>query len=94
MSDARMKKEEERLEREVGELLAAARQADADEDEIHGEDIRGDEVPEALRGRDRRLAAIREARARLDAGARDPGRPGQGRDRPRRPAIPSRPGKR
>ena len=69
MSYARMKKEEERLEREVGDLLAAARQAGADEDEIHGEDIRGDEVPEALRGRDRRLAAIREARARLDAGA-------------------------
>ena len=75
MSYARMKKEEERLEREAVGLLAAARRTDAEEDEIHGEDVRGDEVSEALRGRDRRLAAIREARARLDAEARDTGPP-------------------
>ena len=71
MSCARMKKEEERIEKEVGELLAAARRTGDGEDEIHGEDVRGDEVPEALCGGERRLAAIREAKARLDAEARE-----------------------
>ena len=76
MSCERMQKEEERLESEIGELLAAARRIDHGEDALHGEDVRGDEVPEALRGGERRRAAIREARARLDAEAREaPPRP-------------------
>ena len=70
MSYERMKREEERIEREAVGLLAAARRTDDGEDGLHGEGVRGDEVPEALRGRDRRLAAIRKARARLDAEAR------------------------
>ena len=47
MSYERIQKEEARLEREVGELLAAARSAEAEEDALHGEGVRGDEVPEA-----------------------------------------------
>ena len=61
MSYERMQKEEARLESGIGELLAAA---------LHGEGVRGDEAPDALRGRDGRLAAIREAKARLDAEGR------------------------
>ena len=41
---------------------------------LRGENVRGDEAPEALRGGERRLAAAREAKARLDAEARDPPR--------------------
>ena len=76
MSYERMQKEEARLEREVGELLAAARSADEEEDALHGESVRGDEAPEVLRGGKRRRAAIREAGARLDAEASEaPPRP-------------------
>ena len=76
MSYERMQREEARLEGEVEDILAAARSADDEEDALHGEGVRGGEVPEALRGRDGRLAAIREARARLDAEAREaPPRP-------------------
>ena len=71
MSYQRMQREEARLEREIEGILAAARRADDEEDALHGESVRGDEVPEALRGGERRLAAIREARARLDAEARE-----------------------
>ena len=74
MSCERMQREEARLERETGELLAAVRSAE--EDALHGEGVRGGEAPEALRGGERRLAAIRDARARLDAEAREaPPRP-------------------
>ena len=74
MSYERMKEEEARLEREIGELLAAVRSAE--DDALHGESVRGDETPEALRGRDGRLAATRDAKARLDAEAREaPPRP-------------------
>ena len=76
MSYERMQREEARLEGEIEDILAAARSADDEEDALHGEGVRGGEVPEALRGRDGRLAAIREARARLDAEAREaPPRP-------------------
>ena len=69
MSYERMQREEARLEGEIEDILAAALRADAEEDALHGEGVRGDEVPEALRGGERRLAAIRKARARLDAEA-------------------------
>ena len=76
MSYERMQREEARLEGEVEGILAAALRADAEEDALHGEGVRGDEAPEALRGGERRLAAIRKARARLDAEAREaPPRP-------------------
>ena len=63
MSYERMKREEARLEREAVGLLAATRRVDAEEDELYGEGVCGDEVPEALRGGGRRRAAIREAKA-------------------------------
>ena len=43
---------------------------DAEEDERWGEDLRGDELPEELQRREKRLAAIQAAKARLEAAQR------------------------
>ena len=43
---------------------------DAAEDERWGEDFRGDELPEELQRREKRLAAIQAAKARLEAAQR------------------------
>src|SRR4030042_99805 len=59
---------EERLQREVEQLLRAA--AAADERET-GEPGVGEELPEELRRREERLAKIREAKAVLEQDARD-----------------------
>ena len=67
----RMGPEEARLEAEIADLLAAAEAIDAEEDERHGGDVRGDELPEELKRREDRLAAIRAAKARLEAEARE-----------------------
>lgn len=69
MSLARMKKETERLEQKVRELLAAAEQADAQEDAQYGKSRRGDTLPEDLRRAQSRLARIRAAQAELEAEA-------------------------
>lgn len=53
---------------EVKTMLADAEATDAAEDDAYGED-RGDQPPPGLRGRQRRLARLREAKARLDAEA-------------------------
>ncbi len=67
MSYARMAKEERRLQAEIAGLLEEAEAVDAAEDARYGEDVRGDELPEELKRREDRLAAIREAKARLEA---------------------------
>ena len=59
--------EEERLRAEVGELLEKARGVDEAEDAEYGRDVRGDELPEALRDRKARARALSEAKARLAA---------------------------
>jgi hypothetical protein len=69
MSYDRMTAEEERLQKEIDELLAKAQAADEAEDEIHGE-RRGDELPEELARRETRLQKIREAKAALEEQAR------------------------
>jgi transposase len=58
----------EQLEAEVKAMLDQAEATDAAEDAVHG-DQRGDEPPPDLRGRQRRLARLRQAKARLDAEA-------------------------
>ena len=61
MSYERMLKEEARLQEEIAALVAKAGAVDAEEDARDGEDVRGDELPEELRRRETRLAAIRAA---------------------------------
>ena len=78
----RMLRRERELEAEIGALLNRARDTDAREDELFGEAFRGDELPEELRRREDRLAAIRAAKEDLeaeqrgadDARGREPGR--------------------
>jgi len=69
MSYGYMKKEQERLKAEILDLLAQARQADEAEDAALGS-RRGDELPDELRFRERRLARIEQAKARLEEQAR------------------------
>jgi transposase len=72
MSYARMKTTEQALAAEVEAWLARAHQADAVEDREHGADRRGDEMPAWMADKQRRLAAIRAAKAALEAEAVDP----------------------
>ena len=58
MSYERMGKEAARLQAEIEALLTKAGMVDAEEDERWGEDFRGDELPEELQRREKRLAAI------------------------------------
>jgi transposase len=70
MSYKRMKEEEARLEKEIGELLQKAEVTDKEEDRRYGKNKRGDELPQELAFRESRLKKIREARAALEAEAR------------------------
>ena len=70
MSYGRMDEREAALEAEVARILAEAEAIDQAEDERYG-DARGDELPKALRTREGRLRKLREARAALEAEARD-----------------------
>ncbi len=58
------------IEREVRRLLEEAERVDRAEDQQYGSDQRGDELPEALRTKEGRLARLREAKQRLEAEAR------------------------
>jgi transposase len=66
MSYERMCEEEKRLAEEIAKLLAHAEAVDAQEDEKHGADVRGDELPEELTRRESRMARIQEAKASLE----------------------------
>ena len=67
MSYGRMAREERRLQAEIAGLLEEAEAVDAADDERYGEEARGDELPEELKRREDRLAAIQAAKARLEA---------------------------
>ena len=69
MSYQRMKKRETELEAEVDRWLKAAEAADAEEDKLHGSK-RGDEMPDWVADKEKRLAKIREAKAELEAEAK------------------------
>lgn len=71
MSYGRMREEERRLTEEIEALVSRARDTDAEEDARFGKDFRGDELPEELKRREDRLAAIRAAKARLEARQRE-----------------------
>lgn len=69
MSYGRMKKAEAELEAIVGGWLRQAEAADLQEDQEHGVELSGEELPDWMRDKQRRLEKIREARARLEAQA-------------------------
>jgi transposase len=69
MSYARMKKREAALKAEVGRWLKAAEAADAAEDKLYG-DTRGDELPDWVADKQKRLEKIRAAKAELEAEAK------------------------
>ena len=70
MSYGRMDEREAALEAEVTRILEEAESVDAAEDAEYGE-ARGDELPVELRTREGRLRKLREARAALEADARE-----------------------
>jgi hypothetical protein len=69
MSYARMKKREAELAAEVDRWLKAAAAADAEEDKLYGSK-RGDEMPDWVADKQKRLARIRAAKAELEAEAK------------------------
>lgn len=70
MSYDRMTSEELRLQKEIDALLQQAQAADDTEDQQHGTDRRGDELPAELARRETRLQKIQEAKAALEEQAR------------------------
>ena len=83
MSYGRMNEKEKELEREVNELLRKAESVDAEEDKRYGKGIRGDELPEELRFREKRLARIREAKKALEERIAKEAEPGQKEKHPK-----------
>jgi len=69
MRHRRMAEAEAALETEVGIWLAEAESADAAEDAEHGAGQRGDETPDWVHDKQRRLEKMRAAKAELEAGA-------------------------
>lgn len=70
MSYDYMLQEEQRLAQEVSGLLAQAEAADQQEDQTHGRNRRGEELPAELARRQGRLQKIGEAKAASEAEAR------------------------
>jgi transposase len=68
MSYERMKKREAELKAEVDRWLEAAEAADREEDERYG-DRRGEEMPDWVADKQKRLEKIRQAKAELEAEA-------------------------
>jgi IS5 family transposase len=69
MSYGRMAGAEEQLAAEVTQWMKKAAAQDAAEDRRHGRDRRGDELPDWVANKERRLAKIREAKTALEAEA-------------------------
>ena len=69
MSYAHMSRREQELAAEVARWLEAAEAADAEEDRLFGPDKRGDELPDWVKDKQRRIEKIREAKAALEAEA-------------------------
>jgi transposase len=73
MSYERMLESEARLKRKVREWFRQAEAADEAEDQQHGGERRGDELPDWVANKQRRLEKIAEAKAALQAEARAAG---------------------
>ncbi len=70
MSYGRMKKAETEIARQVDQWLEEAEEIDRLEDEQYGADRRGDELPDWVADKQKRLEKIRQAKAELEAKAR------------------------
>jgi transposase len=70
MSYSRMEKKSEELEAEVRRLLQEAQAVDDAEDALYGKGKRGDELPEELRFKQKRLEKIKEAMESLEQEAK------------------------
>jgi len=71
MSYEYMEKRERELREQVEKLLAQAEAADAAEDALYGRSRRGDELPRELAFKQSRLKKIQQAKAALEAEARE-----------------------
>ena len=71
MSYRRMLAAEPELARLVEEWMKTAKTVDEEEDEEHGKGRRGDEIPEHVKAKLKKLLAIREAKARLEKEAEE-----------------------
>jgi transposase len=71
MSYGRMKTEEARLKGEIDRWFEEAGHTDDREDREHGSQRRGDELPEWVANKQRRLQRIREAKTKLEAEAQE-----------------------
>jgi transposase len=71
MSYGRMKQEEERLEREIEDLIKQAEAVDTEEDKTFGKDNNGYNLPEELQRREDRLKKIRQLREELEQEKRE-----------------------
>jgi transposase len=71
MSYGRMKQEEERLEKEIDELMRQAEVVDAKEDKEFGADHNGYNLPEELQRRENRRDKIRSLREQLEREKRE-----------------------
>ncbi len=90
MKYGRMKKSEQELAEEVAGWFREAERQDAEEDALYGEDRRGDELPDWVADKQKRLEKIGQAKAELEAEAQaeaerkkaeDPNKPAQNRAR-------------
>lgn len=74
MSYGRMLESEKRLKAEVRQWFEQAEALDEEEDRRHGGTRRGDELPQWVADKERRIEKIREAKAALEAEARVAGK--------------------
>ena len=70
MSYERMEKRAAELEAEVGKWFAVAEATDAEEDKRYGVDKTGEEMPDWVTDKQRRVERIRQAKAELEAEAK------------------------
>jgi transposase len=70
MSYERMKKSEKQLKAEIAEYFRKAAEEDEEEDRLYGKDKRGDELPDWVTNKQKRLEVIRAAKAELEKEAK------------------------
>src|SRR5215471_1462402 len=70
MSYGKMKKKEMDLKAEVDRWFKEAERMDREEDELYGADKRGDELPDWVADKQKRLEKIQQAKAELEAEAK------------------------